>query len=188
MVPRLLSLALILVLAACSRSSTGPTQELMARDVGGVYHICALTFNPSGAIIPAVDIRAATMRLDADAPTPPRLFVGQTVQEFELEYTRQDDVLRDRAQGWYTITGRTVQLDLEGGQSGQTVRNRLVLPARLNLDFQATPQRLTISEQLHGDHLVTRSDYERLWGETDPNLPDTIRGTLRGDFSTAGCS
>jgi len=159
----------------------------MANDVGGVYHICALTFNPSGTIIPAVDIRAAAMRLDGDAPTPPRLFLGRTVQEFELEYTRQDDVLRDRAQGFYTISGRTVQLDLEGQAAG-IVRNRLVLPMRLNLDFQATPQRLTISEELHGDHVVTRSDYERLRGETDPNLPETIRGTLRGEFSTTGCS
>lgn len=187
MAPRLLALSLILVLAACGRSSTGPTQELMAADVGGIYDICALSFQPSGAIIPAVDIRTAVMRLDADAPTAPRLLLGRTVQEFELEYTRQDDVLRDRAQGFYAIRGRTVELQLDGSPSAETVRNRLVLPPRLTLDFQATPQQLTVSEAAHGDHVVSRANYERLRGETDPNLPDSIRGTLRGEFSTAGC-
>lgn len=188
MVPRLLTLALILVLAACSRSSTGPSAELMANDVGGVYQICALSFHPSGAIIPAVDIRAAVMETGSDAVTPARLRLGRTTQEFVLEYTRQGDVLDDRAQGWYTIRGRTVELQLDGSSSAETVRTRLVLPPALTLDFQATPQHLTISETAHGDHVVSRADYERLRGEPDPNLPETIRGTLRGEFSTAGCS
>jgi len=187
MLPRIVSLALILVLAGCGRSSTGVSDELLTSDVGGIYQICSLTFNPSGTIIPLVDIRESVMETGDAAVTPAQLVIGQLTREFELEYTRKGDVLRDRAEGLYAIRGHTLELDLEGTPAA-TVRGRLALPTRLALDFQAAPRRLTISEELHSDHAVSRADYERLRGESDPNLPDTIRGSLRGEFSTAGCS
>ena len=170
--------ASLLVLAAMATAgcgdSSGPSR-LTATDVGGTYQICSLVFTPEGGTPPAVDILAA-----ATQPGGVReLRVGQTGSQFQLEYTRKGDVIRPRIEGTYSTSTRGITLIPSSGEFAA-----LLLPSRIEADFQASTRSLVISSP---SYQVTRTNYEALSGQRFPTVRDQFNGTLAGRFSQSGC-
>lgn len=172
--------AALLALAACGDDDGFGSDRLTPEEVSAVYQVCELRFTPEGGSPPALDIRARAM--ETSALEPAVLRVGRTVREFELEYTRRGDVVRPRFTGAYSTGSAEVYLSFAQGN----VDDALLLPANLALDFSAAPKVLTISGA-HGQHTVSKGDYEALAGQAYPNATAAIRGTLTGRFSAGGC-
>lgn len=175
------SLLALPIVAACDggRGMVDP-QPLTSEQVGGVYTVCALVFTPASGSPPAVDIRAAAMELSA-APVP-TLTIARTVRSFELEYTRRGDVIKHRVQGSYELGISDIVLTATTGASATA----LLLPNRLDLEFRAADKSLVVGSR-HASHVVARADYERLAGQSYPNVTDQITGTLSGRFTSGSC-
>ena len=181
---RLLALALpLLALAACDGDGGSGFDRLSPQEVGAVYQICSLVFTPEGGSPPPLDIRAAAMELQAGGAVR-ELTLGRTVSDFSLEYTRRNDVLKRRFDGRYDTGRSSVTLDFTGEAA---IADALLLPGRLELAFQASPQSLEVSS-VHTFHTVRRADYERLAGQSYPNARDQIVGSLTGRFSAGSCN
>jgi hypothetical protein len=172
--------AALAALAACGGDDGFGADRLTPDQVSAVYEICELRFQPEGGSPPALDIRAATM--EPLAQDPPVLRVARTTREFELEFTRRGDVVRPRFSGTYTTGASQVYLAFTQG----SVDDELLLPSAVQLDFTDAPRTLWISNQ-HGQHAVSKADYEALAGQAYPNATSTIRGVLSGRFSAGGC-
>lgn len=177
--PRLLVVLPALALAGCGHDGGTSPLALTPDQVAGVYEICSLTFIPQGGSPPALDIRGAVM--DTSGNVPPVLRIGRTTQSFELEYLKKGDVLRPRFEGSYTLSASNVMLSFSDASVAQT----LLLPATTALRFQNNPRRLLLEG--YDAYSIPKADYERLAGQSYPNLRNNILGALRGTLAENGC-
>lgn len=183
-----LAVALLLPLSACGDSSTGP-QRLTRDEVGGVYQLCALSFAPSGNLLPVVDVRATAINTSNAASVPlPALRLSLTTNQFQLEYAPRGDVIIRRPEGTYTlgnVVSGTVVLDFSA-TAGTQVLSELLLPDPLRLTYQGNTASLVTS----GDqptYSVARADYARLADREETNLPAQIEGRISAQFLKGSC-
>lgn len=178
---RRFALSVLLPLLAACGDSTGP---VTTAEVGGVYQVCSLVFTPAGNTLQPVDIRVAATDTSPGITNPSRLTLSTQVREFELQYTPKNDVLPQRPRGTYETRANTVGLVFA---EPARVASALLLPARLGLDFQASPKALVVA-QTQGSYRVPRADYARLAGVSQTNLPTEIEGSLAGRFVELGAA
>lgn len=180
-----LAVAALLGLAGCGGSGTVAPQLLTRADVGGVYSVCELNFQPTG--LPAVDLLTAATERNPNPPLPaPNLKLSTQANNFELEYTPLGDVLPRRFTGSYLL-GRSV-VTLQFTANPTTLSSALLLPVTMPLEFDSSTNRLSAAVP---QYTVTREDYGRLAGLTQEqmrNLQQQIEGTLTGHFARESCS
>lgn len=174
---RLSLLLLATLAAACDSSSTplGPS----AADVAGRYAVCELAFVPAGAL-PRVDVAAAVFEVADTSARAPELRVDPISNNIQLVYTPKGGLVEHDVRGTYSLKGDRVTLHL------QSERNALLLPEQLPLDFQPSPQQLSVTSP--ASYSVPRADYVRLSGHPEANLAPQIEGQLAATFRVGGCS
>ena len=180
---RLLLLPLFALLTACG-DGTGP-ELLGPEDTSGVYQICALNFTPTQTALPQANVLANAINSTPPAGAlPPTLRLSTEAPEYQIAYTLKNNFTR-LSQGTTRFGANTVTLELATG-SAPIVVNELLLPNRLELNFQPTPKTLTVENT--GPFPVRRADYARIAGISEEGLQDTIQGTLTARFVVTGSS
>jgi hypothetical protein len=174
-----------LVLAACGGSGGTNPQLLTPGEVGGVYSVCSLAFQPTG--LQAVDLLATVTEPNPAQPLPaPNLKLSTQVRDFELEYTPLGDVLPRRFTGSYVLGSSTVTLQFAASEVA--VNSAILLTQSVHLDVEPGASGLVIATPRY---TVPRQDYGRLAGLTEEqmrNLQERIEGTLVGNFTRGSCS
>jgi hypothetical protein len=172
-------LSVVAIASACGNGGTGPALLTFA-EVGAVYDVCSLQFQPQQTLLPAVDIRGAAMDTTPEPARRPWLTVNNATNEFELEYFSPGQLLRRRIAGVYQPGSSSVHFTFNPSPA----LSALLLPPTLEANFQANPSRLTFSRSGHD---VPRQAYVAL-AEIEPEgLADPIRGTISGHFQAGGC-
>jgi hypothetical protein len=182
---RNLALAVTLLAVAGCRDGTGPGR-LTPQDVGGAYHICALTFTPAQPLLPPAFIRGAAIDTTADAARAPRLFLDNQSNNYRFEYSAPGSTLPRDVLGFYTTGTRTVAVQFPAADADLSRPDVLrLLPQNFELEFQEGPRRLNAHTE---NHLMPRADYVRVAGlESGEGLDQQIRGTITGHFQVGGC-
>lgn len=174
---RLSLLLLATLVAACDNDSSpvGPSPA----DVAEIYSVCELAFVPAGALT-RVDVAAVAFETTDTRVQEPELRVDPGT-DVQLVYTPKGGFVSQEVRGTYSLRGDRVTLRFP--QSG---RNALLLPEQLALDFQASPQQLSVTSS--SSYSVPRADYARLSGQPEANLAPQIEGQLAATFRVGGCS
>lgn len=169
--------AAALLLAACDGDPSGPSgARLTAEDVAGRYAVCALRFVPEGAQ-PEVNIVAAAFETGTS-----ELAVDRGSRDFELEYVPRGEFADRELTGTYSLGTEELTLNFTVGVSA---RERILLPERIRLAYQASPRRLTADGSVRHD--VPRGEYARLAGIPETGLADRIPGRLHATFGSPNC-
>ncbi len=174
----------LLALAACGSDGTGPAR-LTPEEVGGTYEVCSLVFQPQNTLLPAVDARARGIDTSPNARLRASLRLRSDQRDFSLEYTSPppNDAIGQLG-GSYQLGSSTVTLVFSGAASA---RSALMLPSRLELEFQPTPRQQLTSTQNATPFTVPRTDYARLAGVGEGSLAEQIHGTLSARFAVGSC-
>ncbi len=184
-VPKLSLLPLLaLTLAACPGNGAGPAL-LTPEEVAGTYEICSLVFTPENSLFPAVDVRAKGIDMRPQAPLRAALRLRDNATTFDFRYTTPpptDDIVQ--LGGTYQLGTNTVALVFT---STAAARATVLLPARLDLEFQATPRKELHTAQTPIPYSVPRADYARLAGVSEQGLAPEIPGTLSARFAMESC-
>lgn len=170
--------AVPLALGACSDRSTGP-QVLTPAEVGGEYLVCSLTFQPNQTLLPGVDVRAVAT--DTMPNRVAQLNVDNLSLAAEMEYYPPGGTLRRRHAATYQPAARSILLSFT---APAPLLSELFLPASLELDFDAEPNRLSL---LRANHGVLKESYSTYAEVSPEGLADTIRGTLAAEFQVGTC-
>lgn len=178
---RLLRLSLVLLsglaAAACGGDGgggpTGPTRA----QVAGRYAVCALTFTPAGALA-SVDLLGTAIETTG-TQAQLRVDPGTAIQ---LAYTPRGAFVERFVNGTYDLGGSRATLRF----SDATARSALLLPDRLELDFQSAPQVLSTTSS--SAYNVPRARYAELTGQSEANLAQQIEGRLSATFRLNSCS
>jgi hypothetical protein len=183
---RSIALAPLLALAAtaCGSDGTGPAR-LTPEEVGGTYDVCSLVFQPQNALLPAIDVRARGIDTSPEARLRPSLRLQTDQRDFSFEYTSPppSDAIGQLG-GSYQLGSSTVTLVFSGAANA---RSALLLPSRVDLDFQQTPRKQLTSQQSPSLFSAPRADYARLAGVDEAGLAAEIPGTLNARFAVGGC-
>jgi hypothetical protein len=173
-----------LVLSACGGSGSTTPRVLTPADVGGVYAICSLSFQPTG--LQGVDLLAAATEPNPSPPLPaPNLKVSTQVRDFEFEYTPRGDVLPRRFTGSYQLGATTMTLQFAANVTA--LNSAMLLNNTVTLDRDAAGRFVIATPR----YTVPRQDYGRLAGLSEEqmrNLQERIEGTLVGHFARGACS
>lgn len=175
------NLAVVTVLAtgaaACGGGGgTEPTEVLQPEQVAGDYRFCEFVFTPDGGVPGEVDVLA---RMDT-AGALTRLEIGGNpgLRQFSLLYRMlEPGATTQSVSGTYTTGPQDLQLNLG---TAATAR-RLLLPERLNLEFNTQARSFTSSEG-QASYQVNKSDYEILRGQQFPAVRDQFTGQARIRF------
>lgn len=154
--------------------------RLEPEDVAGFYTLCSMIFTPSG-IPPAVNVAAAAFELSRQGDLP-RLALDPT-RTFEFEYTPKGQFTDRELTGTYNLSRETVELRFLGAAADA---QDLLLPDRLELEFQASPRELIVASSQ--EYSVQRSDYTRLAEVAEAGLAEQIPGRLSARFAAGTCN
>jgi hypothetical protein len=170
--------------SACGGGGTGAV-VLTPEQVGGIYQICSLVFQPAGPGRPPLDLRAAVMDTTPRPGLPqPQVRLSSTRYEFVLEFVPPGDFVERRFNHTFRTGPRTVALDFPNPVEAMSA---LLLPPSLELEYTENPRSLRVTDVFR-EHRVPRADYQRLAGIQDPNLADPVIGSLTGVFRSGGCN
>ncbi len=173
-----------LVISACGGSGPSTPRLLTPAEVGGVYVVCSLSFQPTG--LQSVNLLEAATEPDPAPPLPPpNLKVSTQVRDFELEYTPRGDVLPRRFTGSYQLGPSAVTLQFAATETA--LNSAMLLTNNITLDFEPSGRLVSTTPR----YTVPRQDYGRLAGLSEEqmrNLQERIEGTLVGHFSRGTCS
>ncbi len=172
---------LALVLAACPRDGTGPVL-LTPEQVAGTYEVCSLVFTPNNALFPAVDVRAHAIDTRPEAPLRAGLLL-RINRTFELRFTSPDDEIHSLG-GSFQLGASAVSLTFSAGTAA-TARTTLLLPNRLDLEFEDTPRQQLSTSQATTSAL--RADYAHLAQVSESGLDTEIPGTISARFAVGSC-
>ena len=179
------ALLAVVGLAACDDDGSGPGDMLQREDVSAVYRVCSLTFDPSGTVLPAVDIRAAAFELPGGLGDPVIGLDPNSQQTVELTYIPKGQVNDQELKGTYTLRGSSV-VDIRFNSTGVDPATLLIpRDRRMDFDFQGDPERLTLASS--SQYNVGRAEYVQLSGEDPQNIPESIAGVLTAEFRTDPC-
>jgi hypothetical protein len=173
--------ALAVGVTACGGGGTGPVL-LTSAEVGGVYHVCELRFQPNQTLLPPVNVRGVAIDTTAQATTPARLRLDTQTNGFELEYSAPGSTLPRRLGGTYQPGAASVTLSFT---TPADALSALLLPTGTEMEFQAGPQRLHFS-RANAD--VPRQSYVQMANISPEGIADPVRGTISGRFAVGGCA
>ncbi len=178
-------LAAFVGLAACSDSSTGPTDRLDREQVASLYAICTLVFEPAGGVLPSVDIAKAAFEFPGGFRNPHVGLDPDPQQTAELKFVPTGYVNDREIRGNYEIQGME-RIALRFDATAVDPKSLLIPENRwLAFEFQENPRRLTM--EASPQYAVARSDYLGLTGLPFDNIPASITGVLRADLRSDGC-
>ena len=177
-----LRLALVLLAgtaAAACDDDDGPTGPTRAQ-VAGIYAVCQLTFDPAGTLasVSLLDTAIETANAQVD---PPELRVDATSTAIQLAYTPKGEFVERTVAGTYDLSGNRASLRFTDAAS----RNALLLPERLDVNFQAAPRQLGVTASTA--YSVPRARYAELTGQSEANLAPQIQGQLVATFRSPSC-
>lgn len=169
---------LVPLLAGCEDDGTSP-RRTPAAEVAGTYRVCALAFTPSGRFLPEVDVRAKAFET-AGGVTQPGLKLDAT-GAFELEYTPRGQFTDVEHRGTFGTGDAEVVFSFSRAADVAP----LLLPPIVGAAWDEATRTLTVADGL--PYTVTKGDYERLLGESDPSIPARVEGRLRARFAAGAC-
>jgi hypothetical protein len=182
---RFLSVAALLATAACDGDGSG-SSRLSPDEVAAVYRVCSLRFVPEQSVFPAADLLQRVIDT-----TPPAGKLEPTVTlssngRYQLSYTEEGTSFSRDLQGEVGYRSQSVRLSFYSGDRN-AVAAALLLPERVDLNFQGSPRRLTTSSsnQLYA---VARREYAQAAGISESGLATQIFGTLEGSFREGSCN
>ncbi len=183
---RVVPLAALATAAACGGDGgTTPDPLLTPAQVGGVYSVCSLKFQPNQAALPTANLLATVIDPAPPAPKqPPSLTLSSQVGGYQLLYTRRSDSFTQDLRNVAALGTEDIVLSVPD-EATSDVRNELLLPAQLRLRFTANPRTLTATPDFF--YTVRRADYARAAGITEEGLAERITGVLAATFTVGGC-
>jgi hypothetical protein len=175
--------ALLSLLAACGGDNTF-VDRLTPEQVSGTYSICLLRFRPENVAFPVADLLVSVMDTTPAAGRPePTIALSNTLQQYDLVYTRASDGFLQQLRGT-TSLGPTTVAPRFFTESAGLVAAEALLPASMPLTFHDAPRRLTDTTEFY---TVRRADYARAAGISETDLQDQVSGRLEASLSVAGC-
>lgn len=177
----LLATLLLPLIAACGDDGSGP-DRLTAAEVSAAYSICQLVFSPEGGLA-SVNLVQAGFETQASGVQTPLLRIDP-IREIELVYTPKGQVVSQNVRGTFEVSGAS-EVTLRFEDRGSVRRSALLLPDRATLQFQPSPQSLSVASS--DAYTVPRAEYARLSGQSETNLAEQIRGRLNASFRAGGC-